>query len=70
MKEYKLHPLDVGFDIRMHDMAASIDAADDPIRVSYASADGRRGVIEGPQAEVLEFLRALGYRFEIRRGDA
>ena len=62
---YRLHPLDVGFDLRAQDIPAVIDASDEPIRVSYAARNGERRVIEGPQVDVLQRLRAQGYRFSV-----
>ena len=64
--KYRLAPIDVGFDLRVADMAISVDPADDPIRVSYEEA-GERYVVEGAQAEVLEHLGQVGYRFEIAK---
>ena len=60
---YRLHPLDVGFDLRAQGMPIAIDAADDPIRVSYPDADRERRVMSGPQVDVLARLRKLGFRF-------
>ena len=65
---YRLHPLDVGFDLREQRMTVAIDASDDPLRVSYPGKDGERRVLDGPQQDVLRRLRALGFRFEVRRG--
>jgi hypothetical protein len=63
---YRLHPLDVGFDLRGHGgMAVEVAAEEDPIRISYADAAGERRVINGLQAEVLPRLRRLGYRFRV-----
>lgn len=63
---YRLHPLDVGFDLRTQDMPVAIDAADDPIRVSYPAADHERRVMAGPQSAVLARLRKLGFRFVVQ----
>ena len=65
---YRLHPIDVGFDLRQNGMVVAIDAGDDPLRVSYPDAGGARRVIEGPQRDVLRKLRARGFRFEVRHG--
>lgn len=64
---YRLHPLDVGFDLRAHKMAVAIAHADDPLRVSYPARDGGRRVMEGPRAAVLRRLRARGFRFIVRK---
>ena len=61
---YRLAPIDVGFDLRVQDMLVLVDPEDDPLRVSYEDNDGERYVIEGPQAEVLEYLREAGYCFK------
>lgn len=61
--EYRIALIDVGFDLRAEDMAVAVDPSDDPLRVSYATLSGERRVIAGPQSEVLEHLRAHGYRF-------
>lgn len=60
---YRLAPIDVGFDLRVQNMPIAVDPKDDPIRISYEESDGERYVIEGPQPEVLEHLRELGYTF-------
>lgn len=62
--KYRLHPLDVGFDVRRNNRRASINPKEDPIRISYAAKDGSRRVISGKQAAVLDYLRKLGYRFQ------
>jgi hypothetical protein len=61
--QYRLAPLDVGFDIRLHKIDAGINRSDDPIRVSYETKTGERRVISGPQPAVLSRLRKHGYRF-------
>ena len=65
---YRLHPLDVGFDLRDEGMVVAVAAGDDPLRVSYPGAQGERRVIEGPAQAVLRRLRARGFRFEVRNG--
>lgn len=61
--QYRLHPLDVGFDPREDDMAIAI--GDEPtLRVSYPDEQGERRVIEGPRTLVLRRLRRLGFRFQ------
>jgi hypothetical protein len=64
---YRLHPIDVGFDLRAMAMPVSIRATDDPLRVSYANKRGARQVCEGPQLAVVRVLRACGYRVHISR---
>lgn len=66
--QYRLHPIDVGFDLRTLQMVVAIDAGADPLRVSYPDHDGNSRVMEGPQQEVLRRLRKLGFRFEVQRG--
>jgi hypothetical protein len=63
---YRLHPIDVGCDLREDGVAVAIDAADTTLRVSYPGTDGERRVLEGPQRDVLRRLRARGFRFEVR----
>ncbi|MDL1863275.1 hypothetical protein FBR04_19930 [Betaproteobacteria bacterium PRO7] len=65
---YRLAPIDVGFDLRGEGIPVQVRAIDDPIRVSYADAQGQRRVIEGPQRDVLRALEAQGYRFVIVDG--
>lgn len=62
---YRLAPIDVGFDLRTHDMPIQIAAEEDPLRVSYADESGERRVMEGPRALVLEALERLGFRFSV-----
>lgn len=59
---HRLHPLDVGFDLRSEGTAVAV--GDEPVlRVSYPSAKGERYVVEGPREEVLARLRKLGFTF-------
>jgi hypothetical protein len=66
---YRLHPIDVGFDLRAQDCMIAIDPSDDPIRVSFPGIHGERRILEGAQAEVLRALEGLGFRFTIARDD-
>jgi len=59
---YRLHPLDVGFDLRSAGVAVEI-GEELTLRVSYPSAKGERYVVEGPREEVLTRLRKLGFTF-------
>jgi hypothetical protein len=62
---YRLHPLDVGFDLRSAGVAVEI--GEEPVlRVSYPSAKGERYVVEGPREEVLARLRKFGFAFTSR----
>lgn len=61
--KYRLHPIDVGFDLRAEDTPVAVSPTDDPMRVSYPAADGSRRVMEGPQPAVVARLRKLGFRF-------
>lgn len=62
--QYRLASIDAGFDPRVQGMAIGIDPRDDPIRISYADAEGHRRVISGLQDEVLPRLEKLGYKFK------
>ena len=62
----RLHPIDVGFDLRVQQMAINV-GAEDPLRVSYPAEDGSRRVIEGPRSEVLDQLEDLGFEFQARQ---
>lgn len=67
---YRFAPLDLGFDPRAHAMPVMVNPADDPIRVSYSTAQGlagQRRVAEGPQKAVLRILRRAGYKVRVRR---
>lgn len=58
----RLHPLDVGFDLRGERMPVDVSA--DPsleLRVSYADREGACRVMSGPRTKVLRRLRLLGY---------
>jgi len=61
---YRLHPIDVGFDLRRQSWAVQIDRAEE-VRVSYADRSGARRVVAGPCAEVVAWLRATGYKVVI-----
>lgn len=62
---YRLHTIDVGFNLRAEKIKVQINPTDDPIRVSYQGRDGERRVMEGPLSAVLRRLRARGYRFRL-----
>lgn len=59
----RLHPLDVGFDLRGEGVVAQIDcdADESELRVSYATRSGERRVVSGPRREVIAHLRSAGY---------
>lgn len=58
---YRLHPLDVGFDLR--EQCTAIEFGDEPeIRVSYPAEDHERRVMSGPRALVIARLEELGFR--------
>jgi len=61
---YRLHPLDVGFNLRAESIAVQIDRAEE-VRVSYADRSGARRVVAGPLAEVVAWLRKVGYKVVI-----
>ena len=57
---YRLHPIDVGFDLRR---GMQVQVAMAPVlRVSYAREDDERRVAEGPFDEVVALLHRNGYR--------
>jgi len=58
----RLHPIDVGFDVRAQHMLVSAPAGE-RLRASYPNELGERWVVAGPRAAVLERLRALGFAF-------
>lgn len=66
--EYRLHPLDVGFDLRRQGTPVAVRASADPLRVCYPDADGNRRVMEGPQAGVIARLEALGFDVRVIEG--
>lgn len=63
--QYRLHPIDVGWDLRETGHVIQIDDAP-MLRVSYPDAAGERRVMSGTRAEVVARLRALG--FEVVNG--
>jgi hypothetical protein len=69
---YRLHPLDVGFDVRAERVAVEVaqSDADGLLRVTYAARNGDRRVMHGPRAEVIARLRKLGYRIDDAGGRA
>lgn len=64
---YRLHPLDVGFDLRRRRVAVAL-SAEPELRVSYPARDGSRRVLSGPRAHVLQALRGLGFTFAAMEG--
>lgn len=62
----RLHPLDVGFDLRAERMPVEIPPdGSGTLRASYATRDGERRVVDGPREDVIRHLRAHGY--DVRR---
>lgn len=57
----RLHPLDVGWDVRGEGVVVVVPLGAEPLRVSCADEDGARVVLSGPASEVREALRSLGY---------
>ena len=57
---YRLHPIDVGYDLRAERTPVSIQH-EGSIRVSYAAHNGERRVAEGEAALVVALLRSAGY---------
>lgn len=64
--QYRLHPLDVGFDLRPENLAVQLEKGASPLRVSYATRSGERRVVEGPAKDVAACLRRAGYRVVLR----
>lgn len=61
--QFRLHPLDVGFDLRSEQM--TIDLGDEAtLRVSYPDEHGERRVVSGPREAVVRRLEGLGFRFK------
>jgi hypothetical protein len=64
---YRLHPLDVGFDLRR--AGHVVEIGDEPqLRVSYPAEDGERRVIDGPRQLVVARLRKLGFTIRLVGG--
>lgn len=59
--EVRLHPLDVGYEVKRSGMVVRIDETP-TLRVSYAARNGDRRVMEGPLDAVVGRLRKLGYK--------
>lgn len=57
--DYSYTPLDVGFDLRKHDM--TIDLAIDAQAVQYDDA-GTTRIVRGSRQEIVAALEAAGYR--------
>lgn len=57
----RLHPLDVGFDLRAECITTVVDCTGPSLRVSYADRRGERRVMSGPRRAVIQRLRDLGY---------
>jgi hypothetical protein len=64
--QYRLHPSDVGFDLREQNMTVVVADADE-ISASYPAEDDTRRVITGPIRPVLRILRGLGFKFRVER---
>lgn len=58
---YRLHPLDVGWQLKGSGTPVVIDESEPSLRVSYADRNGERRVMEGPRAAVTARLEKLGY---------
>ena len=58
---YRLHPIDVGFDLRAESMAVDMGDSEDALRVSCADEGGARVVLTGSRDDVISELRRLGY---------
>jgi hypothetical protein len=57
----RLHPLDVGFDLRGRMAVELLDTAPE-VRVSFAAKNGDRLVAKGPISMVAAVLTAAGYQ--------
>jgi len=58
--QVRVAPLDVGFDLRLQDMAVSIPEG--TTRASYGDRKGARYVVDGTTEEVIAELTRHGYR--------
>jgi hypothetical protein len=59
--DLRLTPLDVGFDVRLHDMAVAL-----PAEFASAGIDvkGQTHLIEGTRAEMIAAIIAAGYKVQ------
>lgn len=67
--QYRLHPIDVGFDLREDDLTVNF-AYEPTLRVSYPDKQGGRRVMHGPINDVLERLEQLGFSVAVVSGDS
>ncbi len=58
-----LHPIDVGFDLRVHGMTAKLSRTVRTVR--YQSPDGDDRVARGDLNTILEELRTAGYKIKL-----
>lgn len=63
--ELRLSALDVGFDLRLHDIAVNVP--DDCTSAGYDDADGHTWLVEGTPDEIRETLTKAGYAVEKNR---
>lgn len=61
--QYRLHPIDIGYDCREIGQIIAVARAD-RMRASYPRG-AERWVIDGPQPAVLRSLRGRGFRFRV-----
>ena len=59
-----LHPIDVGFDLRVHGMTALLSRTVRTVR--YISPDGDDRVARGDLNTILRELRIAGYTIELK----
>lgn len=57
----RLHPLDVGFDLRAEGVEAAVPEGAE-LRASYARRNGDRYVMSGLREAVIKALRRQGYK--------
>lgn len=55
-----LLPLDVGFDLRLHDMPVNLPEGVD--EVVYLDEDGKEAIASGSREEITRQLRQAGYK--------
>jgi len=60
----RLHPLDVGFDLRAEGIVCEIDCSGPELRASYSDERGERRIVSGASREVIARLRAVGYKVQ------
>lgn len=63
--DLRLSPLDVGFDVRLHDM--TVEVPEDVESAGYEEG-GETWLIEGTREEIVEALEKAGYTISLLKG--